>query len=686
MAYTSDKKPGGLTQVTSLGDNDNVVVDQSGSVKRATLNQLESKIFDAKTGVSPVTGAEVVVVRRTDDTLGQVALSNVVPDGNITNTKIAAINSPSYLGITDNKLATINTAGKVTNQAVQATSANTADRIVARDGSGNFAAGTITATLSGNASTATTASTATALATGRTIAMTGDVTYTSPSFDGTSNVTAASTLANSGVVAGTYNNVATEVQPFTVDAKGRVTNVGTAVKITPNYADVIDSPYKNGVRLATTANLTATYSNGSSGVGATLQNSGVLGVLSVDGVSATANDRILVKDQTNAAHNGIYSVTNPGSASVAWVLTRSTDSDTNAETGGAVVTVDRGASNGGKLFSTNFESTETIGTTAQNWYQVVTTGDSQTVSETMVANNAVANSKIRDSAALSVIGRSANSVGDPADIAAGTDGHVLRRSGTTLGFGQIVEAGIADNAVSNAKLRNSAPFSVIGRSSSSTGDVADIVASTDGHVLRRSGTSIGFGQIVNSGIANNAITESKIADSEVTFYKLALPSDFPIQVVQAVKTNTQTLSDDDVWTDILTKLITKRADDPNGSVRIQAVIQHSSNNGSHAPMFRIVRGTGAGTAIGLADAAGSRVRTTAASFYPNSNNSIGTTVIDFIDTTPGWSALAPFVTYRIQAKTYSSVVSYINRSNSDTDAANYSPRSISTLTLTELSP
>lgn len=47
-----------------------------------------------------------------------------------------------------------------------ATSANTVGAIVARDGSGNFSAGTITAALSGNATTATTASTANALNTG----------------------------------------------------------------------------------------------------------------------------------------------------------------------------------------------------------------------------------------------------------------------------------------------------------------------------------------------------------------------------------------------------------------------------------------------------------------------------------------------------------------------------------------
>ena len=82
----------------------------------------------------------------------------------------------------------------------------------------------------GNAATATTttgnAATSTALATGRTIALTGDVTYTSPSFNGSANVTAAATLANSGVTAGTYGS-ASAIPAITVDAKGRVTSVTT---------------------------------------------------------------------------------------------------------------------------------------------------------------------------------------------------------------------------------------------------------------------------------------------------------------------------------------------------------------------------------------------------------------------------------------------------------------------------
>jgi hypothetical protein len=62
------------------------------------------------------------------------------------------------------------------------------------------------------------AATATALATGRTIAITGDLTYTSPSFNGSANITAAGTLAASGVTAGSYTYAS-----ITVDAKGRLT-------------------------------------------------------------------------------------------------------------------------------------------------------------------------------------------------------------------------------------------------------------------------------------------------------------------------------------------------------------------------------------------------------------------------------------------------------------------------------
>ena len=69
----------------------------------------------------------------------------------------------------------------------------------------------------------TTGSAAT-LTTGRTIAITGDVSYTSPSFNGSADVTATATLANSGVTAGTYRNAT-----IVVDSKGRITSASTNI-------------------------------------------------------------------------------------------------------------------------------------------------------------------------------------------------------------------------------------------------------------------------------------------------------------------------------------------------------------------------------------------------------------------------------------------------------------------------
>ncbi len=153
-SYTSNKKIGALNAAsTPLAATDEIVINQNGDILKTPLNAVEAKVFDAKTASSSPTGTEVVVVRQTDNTLRQVALSDIVPALNITNAKVSA-----SAAIEDTKLATINTAGKVTNNAVQAVATNTANRIVTRDGSGNFEAGTITATLSGNASTATFAS------------------------------------------------------------------------------------------------------------------------------------------------------------------------------------------------------------------------------------------------------------------------------------------------------------------------------------------------------------------------------------------------------------------------------------------------------------------------------------------------------------------------------------------------
>jgi hypothetical protein len=79
------------------------------------------------------------------DIANNAITSAKILDGTIVNADINA-----SAGIVDTKLATISTAGKVSNSATTADSANTASAIVARNGSGNFSAGTITASLTGN--------------------------------------------------------------------------------------------------------------------------------------------------------------------------------------------------------------------------------------------------------------------------------------------------------------------------------------------------------------------------------------------------------------------------------------------------------------------------------------------------------------------------------------------------------
>lgn len=113
---------------------------------------------------------------------------------------------------------------------------------------------------------------------------------------------------------------------------------------------------------ATTANLNATYNNGTSGVGATLTNAGTQAAFTTDGTSPALNARILVKNQTTTSQNGIYTLTTVGTGSTNWVLTRATDFDTAAEiAGGDFTFVDTGTTlaNTGWV---NVDEVTTVGT------------------------------------------------------------------------------------------------------------------------------------------------------------------------------------------------------------------------------------------------------------------------------------------------------------------------------------
>jgi hypothetical protein len=138
----------------------------------------------------------------------------------------------------------------------------------------------------------------------------------------------------------------------------------------------VDNAVSNGfhvhtpVLVATTGNLTATYSNGTAGVGATLTNSGTQEALEIDGVSMTVADRVLVWQQSAQAQNGVYVVTTVGDGSTNWVLTRASDADTyvpQSDTGlggGDYFFVSSGATEGFSSFVCTNDGAITFGTTA----------------------------------------------------------------------------------------------------------------------------------------------------------------------------------------------------------------------------------------------------------------------------------------------------------------------------------
>ena len=119
------------------------------------------------------------------------------------------------------------------------------------------------------------------------------------------------------------------------------------------------------VTVATTGPLTATYCNGTLGVGATLTNSGAQAVFALDGVTPALASRVLVKNQVAPAQNGIYTLTNVGSLATNWVLTRALDYDTTAEViQYGVVLVSQGLTLAGQLWQETGAGPFTIGTTS----------------------------------------------------------------------------------------------------------------------------------------------------------------------------------------------------------------------------------------------------------------------------------------------------------------------------------
>jgi uncharacterized protein with putative carbohydrate binding module/uncharacterized protein DUF5907 len=146
-----------------------------------------------------------------------------------------------------------------------------------------------------------------------------------------------------------------------------------------------------------------------------------------------------------------------------------------------------------------------------------------------IPTDAIDDTRLRNSAATSVIGRSGGTSGDPADIAASADDQVLRRASGALGFGTVATGGIADAAVTYAKIQDvTATDKVLGRATAGAGDVEEIACTAAGRALiddtdaAAQRTTLGLGalatksSVATGDIDADAVTYAKIQNVSAT--------------------------------------------------------------------------------------------------------------------------------------------------------------------------
>lgn len=221
---------------------------------------------------------------------------------------------------------------------------------------------TIGGSIDGNAATAT------KWATARNLSLTGDGTATLSAVDGSAAVSAALTLATVNTNVGSFTK-------FTVNGKGLITAASQASRsdLSAPTADISNGGFKitnvadpASAQDAATKAYVDSVAQGldvkASVVVATTTNITLSAPQTIDGIAVIAGDRVLVKNQSAPATNGIYVV-----AAGAW--TRATDTDTWNELISAFVFSEKGTTNADTGWVCTVDAGGTLGTTAVTFSQ-----------------------------------------------------------------------------------------------------------------------------------------------------------------------------------------------------------------------------------------------------------------------------------------------------------------------------
>jgi len=482
--------PGGVTDTIIGEDTINIITnktltDSSNIVySRALVTGNGSGAVICGNSAAPSNGQILIANGPTAASWSTLSLSGDII-GTYNATQIAAgaiVNADinASAAIADTKLDTISTAGKVANSATTATAINTNGAIVARDGSGNFAAGTITANITGNVSGSA------ATFTG---SLSGDIT-------GTMGATAiaAGVIVNADINA---SAAIADTKLATISTAGKVSNSATTATAANTVSSIVARDGSGNFAAGTiTAALTGDVTGNVSGSSATFTGSLSGDITGTMGATAIAAG-VIVNADINAA--AAIADTKLATISTAGKVANSATTATAINTNGAIVARDGSGNFAAGTITANI--TGNVSGSAATFTGSLSGDITGTMGATAIAAGVIVNADISASAAIA-----------DTKLATITTGGKVANSATTATDTNSANAIVARDGSGNfaagtitASLTGDVTGNVSGSSATFTGSLSGDITGTMG------ATAIAAGVIVNADISASAgIVDTKL--------------------------------------------------------------------------------------------------------------------------------------------------------------------------------